>query len=168
MWRQITPSLCKQSQRHGYIMTKIMLQMPDDDGDVVSINKSDPEKLFIVFNAQCEYLKLEYASLVVKSNCNDETSRLFRSFKNNSAAFSDDSLRNVRIAVELAAVQNRFSPRLTKEQEGDVAEVHKVSKTVFNTASTREEIGSSPDEMKTVTRNSERPEASQRRRGLIA
>ena len=56
---------------------KIMLQMPDNDGDVVSINKSDLQKPFIVFNAQCEYLKSEYASLVVKSNFNDETSRLF-------------------------------------------------------------------------------------------
>ena len=49
---------------------KIMSQMPDNHGDVVSINKSDLEKLFIVFNAQCEYLKSEYASLEIKSNCN--------------------------------------------------------------------------------------------------
>ena len=89
--------------------------MRDNDGNVVSINKSDLEKLFLVFNAQCEYLKSEYASLVVKSNFNDETPRLLRSFENNSAAFSDDSLRNVRIAAELAAVQNRFST----DQEGD-------------------------------------------------
>ena len=47
---------------------------------------------------------------MVKSNFNDETSRLFRSFENNFVAFSDDSLINVRIAAELAAVQNRFSP----------------------------------------------------------
>ena len=104
---------------------KIMQQMRDNHGNVVSINKSDLEKLFLVFNAQCEYLKSEYASLVVKSNFNDETPRLLRSFENNSAAFSDESLRNVRIAAELAAVQNRFST----DQEGDIAEVHKVSHT---------------------------------------
>ena len=121
---------------------KIMLQISDNDSDVVNINKSDIEKLFIFLNAQCEYLKSEYASPVVKSNFNDTTSRHFRSFKNNSAAFSDDSLRNVRIAAELAAVQNRFSPN-NRAKERDVAEVRNVSNTVSITASTREEIGSS-------------------------
>ncbi|GFR62799.1 hypothetical protein ElyMa_000139000 [Elysia marginata] len=52
---------------------------------------------------------LENVITCPKIDINEETSRLFRSFENNSAAFSDDALRNVRVAAELSAAQTRFS-----------------------------------------------------------
>ncbi|GFR84553.1 reverse transcriptase [Elysia marginata] len=63
--------------------------------------------LFLTFASQINFLQSKYASLVVNSTFNAETSRLFRSFENNSAAFNDSSLRNVRVAAELAALSKR-------------------------------------------------------------
>ncbi|GFR90636.1 hypothetical protein ElyMa_004309200 [Elysia marginata] len=63
--------------------------------------------LFLTFTSQINFVQSEYASLVVNSTFNAEASRLFCSFENNSAAFNNSSLRNVRVAAELAALSNR-------------------------------------------------------------
>ena len=79
------------------------LQPVSEDDNVVTLQKEDLQKFFTVFAAQTNFLQGEFANLVVKSTFDDETSRLFRSFENNSAAFSDRSLQNIRLAAELAS-----------------------------------------------------------------
>ena len=46
MWRQITPSLCKQSERHGYIMTIIIIITTTTI--IISTNYKYAEKLRLV------------------------------------------------------------------------------------------------------------------------
>ena len=74
-----------------------------EDETSITIEKEQFQKLFTVFTAQVNYLQAEFANLVVKNTFDEETSRLFKSFENNSAAFSDESLRNIRLAAELAS-----------------------------------------------------------------
>lgn len=76
----------------------------ESSSDDVLVHKEDLQKLFTIFAAQCNYLQGEYANIIVKSNFDEDTSRIFRSFENNSAAFSDQSLKNIRIAAELASI----------------------------------------------------------------
>lgn len=78
------------------------LQPENEDDHVITIHKDDIQKLFTVFAGQINYLQGEYANLVVRSTFDDETSRLFRQFENNTGAFSDSSLQNIRLAAELA------------------------------------------------------------------
>jgi hypothetical protein len=73
----------------------------------VTLSYQDVQQLFIILSSEINFLQSEYAALVVKSTFNEETSRLFRSFDNNQAAFSPMQLQNVRIAADLASIQAR-------------------------------------------------------------
>ncbi|GFR62606.1 hypothetical protein ElyMa_000135100 [Elysia marginata] len=73
------------------------------------MKKSDLDSIFVALAAEVNFLQSGLAALVVKSTFNEDTSRIFRSFKNNQGSFSEASLQNVRVAAELAAAQSRFS-----------------------------------------------------------
>lgn len=57
------------------------------------------------------FLQSEYANIIVRSSFDDETSRPFTNLENNSSAFSDTSLQNIRIAAELVDVSNYSNNR---------------------------------------------------------
>jgi len=71
------------------------------------IPPAELDRLYVIFQAQVNYLQAEYSGLVVRSTFDEETGRLFRSFQNNAQAFSDRSLQNVRLAAELASLSAR-------------------------------------------------------------
>ncbi|GFR86020.1 hypothetical protein ElyMa_004189400 [Elysia marginata] len=59
--------------RYAETGLKIMSQIPDNENsETVIVQKDDLEKLFIVFAAQCTFLRSEYASLVVRLIFNEE------------------------------------------------------------------------------------------------
>ena len=81
---------------------------------VKSVNESTDSELSCVYTclaAQVNYLQSEFSSIVVKSTFDDDTTRVFRQFENNTAIFSDEALRNVRVAAELSALSQRSGPR---------------------------------------------------------
>ncbi|KAK3769041.1 hypothetical protein RRG08_008418 [Elysia crispata] len=80
-------------------------------GNLYHLTEDEVNALFVTLSASSHYLQSEYANIVVKSSFDDETSRLFCNLENNTAAFSDQSLRNIRTAAELAAVSNRSTAR---------------------------------------------------------
>ena len=86
-------------------LKQLSLITPDADG-VCHINQGDLQALFTIFAAQSAYLKGEYSNLVVRSSFSAETSRVFRAFENNTSTFSEYSLRNIRVAAELSALQH--------------------------------------------------------------
>ena len=88
---------------------KLISQYLPSDAEEYALTSADIEKLYIIFQAQINYLQGEYSSLVVRSTFDEETSRLFRAFQNNSQAFSERSLNNVRLAAELTSMSSRHS-----------------------------------------------------------
>ncbi|GFS18638.1 transposase [Elysia marginata] len=100
-----------KSARFAETGLKIPGNLPQDPQGQYSITENDIESLYTVFYAQVNYLQGEYSNLVVRSTFDDETSRLFRSFENNTQAFSERSLTNVRLAAELSALSTRSSSR---------------------------------------------------------
>ena len=81
---------------------------------VKSVNESTDSELSCVYTclaAQVNYLQSEFTSIVVKSTFDDDTTRVFRQFENNTAIFSDEALRNVRVAAELSALSQRSGAR---------------------------------------------------------
>ena len=87
----------------------VTLQPISEDEQLITLQKNDVQKLFTVLAAQANFLQGEYASLVVKATFDEETSRLFRSFENNTGAFSNQSLQNIRLAAELASHSSQRS-----------------------------------------------------------
>ena len=96
---------------------KLISQYSPSDAEEYALTSADIEKLYIIiFQAQINYLQGEYSSLVVRSTFDEETSRLFRAFQNNSQALSEMTLNNVRLAAKLTSKLSRhsrgnFSPR---------------------------------------------------------
>lgn len=78
------------------------LQPEGETDQSITLKKDDVQKFFTIYAAQINFLQGEYAGLVVKSTFDEETSRIFKSFENNSGAFTDSSLQNIRLAAELA------------------------------------------------------------------
>ncbi|GFR67202.1 hypothetical protein ElyMa_001991800 [Elysia marginata] len=79
------------------------LQPNQEDEHSMTLEKEEIQKLFTVFSAQINFLQAEFANQVVKSTFDEETSRIFRSFENNTGAFSGSALQNIRLAAELAS-----------------------------------------------------------------
>ena len=100
-----------KSARFAETGLKILGNLPQDIQGQYTLAENDIQSLNTVFYAQINYLQGEYSNLVVRSTFDDETSRLFRSIENNTQAFSDRSLTNVRLAAELSALSTRTSSR---------------------------------------------------------
>ena len=100
-----------KTARHSETGLKLLATITDPDNEIgngsFNLTTAQAQDLFTVFASQSQFLQSEYTSLVVKSTFNAETSRIFRSFENNSSAFTESSLRNVRIAAELSAFSDR-------------------------------------------------------------
>ena len=79
--------------------------------NTVNISEGELNCLFTCLAAQINYLQNEFTSLVVKSTFDEETARIFKQFENNSSTFSDNSLRNIRVAAELSTLSTRQARR---------------------------------------------------------
>lgn len=107
--------IIKQCARFAETGLKVIGASTSREEDQSAI-RADIEKLYTVLCAQIQFLQSEYANLVVKSTFNEETSRLFRSFENNTSAFTQQSLQNIRIAAELASITQPSPPRRRQAQ----------------------------------------------------
>ena len=111
--QEFKPSLkiISKTARHSETGLKLLANITSPNNETEDgsfyLTASQAQELFTVFASQSVFLQSEYTSLVVKSTFNAETSRIFRSFENNSCAFTESSLRNVRIAAELSAISDR-------------------------------------------------------------
>lgn len=95
------------------------LDTESDEREFVTVQKEQIQQLCTVFTAQINFLQSEYAKIIVKSKFDEETSHIFRSFENNSGAFTDRSLQNI------PAQQSLPIPVDEAQTNADVAEVHR-------------------------------------------
>jgi len=65
------------------------------------------DSLFLISHAQSKYLQDEYAALVVNSQFDNSTSRLFRALQKNTSGLNTDSLETLRSAATLAAASRQ-------------------------------------------------------------
>ena len=86
----------------------------DEDTNTFVLTEEDIGALYTTLSAESYYLQSEYSNIVVKSSFDDETSKIFQSLENNTAAFSGQALQNVRIAAELAAISGRTQTRYNR------------------------------------------------------
>lgn len=101
-----TLTIISKCARYAETGLKAIASFPpdeDEQSNSLTIEKVDIQKLFTIFSAQINFLQAEFANLVVKSTFDEETSRIFRSFENNTGAFSGNALQNIRLAAELAS-----------------------------------------------------------------
>ena len=111
--QEFRPSLkiISKCARHAETGLRLLSVISNPDNELpdhsFKLSADDVQDLYAIFASQTTFLQSEYANIVVKSTFNAETSRLFRSFENNGAAFTDSSQRNVPIAAELANVTQR-------------------------------------------------------------
>ena len=114
--------IISRSARHAETGLKIIAGITAPENEFADgsfhLTSSQAQELYTIFASQATFLQSEYTSLVVKSTFSAETSRIFRSFENNSSAFNESSLRNVRIAAELSAIaeRNQGNPRGAQSQ----------------------------------------------------
>ena len=108
-----TLKVISKCARHTETGLKLLSTLQQTSDGYCKLSEDDMQGLFVIFASQANFLQSEYTSIVVNSTFNAETSRIFRSFENNNAAFSNNSLRNVRIAAELAALANRTNTTRT-------------------------------------------------------
>ena len=103
--------ILSRSARFTETALKLLSTFSKSEDNSYTLTEDDVNALFIILSASSNFLQSEYANIVVKSSFDEETSRLFNNLENNTAAFSDKSLQNIRIAAELAAVSTRSSQR---------------------------------------------------------
>lgn len=84
-----------------YSETAVKLLSTIAPGEPVSQEKLD--QLFLVAHAQCKYLQDEFAALLVNSQFDNSTARIFRSLQRNTSGLNSDSLDTLRSAATLAA-----------------------------------------------------------------
>ena len=95
---------------------KLISSFSKEENRTFILSEEDIGAIYTTLSAQAYYLQAEYSSLVVKSSFDDETSRLYTSLENNTSAFSRQSLNNVRIAAELAAISGRGRRRANPDR----------------------------------------------------
>ncbi|GFR88390.1 hypothetical protein ElyMa_000769000 [Elysia marginata] len=87
-----TLKVVSKCARHAETGLKLLSTLTQDQDGSFYLAEDDMQGLFLTFASQTNFLQSEYASLVVNSTFNAETSRLFCSFENNIEAFNDSSL----------------------------------------------------------------------------
>ena len=109
--KQESLKVISKTARHAETGLKVLANITSPDNETSDgsyyLTATQAQDLFTVFASQATFLQSEYATLVVRSTFNAETSRIFKQFENNSSAFTESLLRNVRIAAELSSISDR-------------------------------------------------------------
>lgn len=84
-----------------YNETLVKLLTTIEPGSVITQETLD--QLFVIAHAQCRYLQDEFASLVVNSQFDSNTSKLFRALQKNTSGLNSTSLETLRSAATIAA-----------------------------------------------------------------
>ena len=100
-----------KTARHAETGLKVLANITSPDNETSDgsyyLTATQAQDLFTVFASQATFLQSEYATLVVRSTFNAETSHIFKQSENNSSAFTESLLRNIRIATELSSISDR-------------------------------------------------------------
>ena len=97
----------QKTARYAETALKVLASLESPTPTTLSYDNKDINNLYCVLAAQINFLQSEFSSILVKSNFNDETSRIFRSLEASNTSFSQQSLNNLRVSAELAAVSSR-------------------------------------------------------------
>ena len=76
-----------------------------------SIHPAFLDQLMTIFKAHLHYNQREYEAILVASQFDEDTSKLFRSFPKNNACFSEQGVSQLKLAAELPAISRK--PRST-------------------------------------------------------
>ena len=101
--------IIKKSARYTETALKILASLESPTPVTVAYDNKDINNLYCVLAAQINFLQSEFSGILVRSNFNEETSRIFKSLEATNAPFSQQSLNNLKISAELAAVSARSS-----------------------------------------------------------
>ena len=105
--------IIQKCARYAEVMLKV-LSLRDDETET-----DTNDKVFTCAVAQINFLQAEFANLVVKSSFDENTSRLFRQFENNSSVLNEQSLNSIRVAAELSSFQrSQTGPRTQARGRG--------------------------------------------------
>ena len=85
-----------------YAETSIKLLSSINEGN---IDEDSVQQLFTIQLAQIRYLQEEYSALVVQSQFDDSTARIFRSLQKNTSGLTPEALQQLKTATALAAVK---------------------------------------------------------------
>ncbi|KAH3704780.1 hypothetical protein DPMN_079841 [Dreissena polymorpha] len=88
------------SQCSRYSETSAKLQATLEPGQPLTQDTLD--KLFLISHAQCKYLQDEYAAVLVNSQFDNSTSKLFLALQKNTSGLNAESLETLRSAATLA------------------------------------------------------------------
>ena len=97
----------QKTARYAETALKILQTLRSPTPVTLVYDNEDINKLFIVLAAQINFLQAEFTNILVKSNFSEETSKIFRSLEATNNPFTPQSLSNLRISAELAAVSSR-------------------------------------------------------------
>jgi hypothetical protein len=70
--------------------------------DGINLSSEDLQDLFTITYAQASYLRGEYASLLVRGMTDEATAKIFNLFERNPTYFSDQTMKHLTNAAELA------------------------------------------------------------------
>lgn len=123
-WLKVNDSPAGVKQEHKHVLKilsksarftetglKLLTTFERSDNGNYILTEDEVNALYVTLSASSNFLQGEYTNIVVKSSFNEETSRLFNNLENNTAAFNESSLQNIRIAAELASVSGRSNQR---------------------------------------------------------
>ena len=96
-----TLKILSKCARYAEVMVKVLSTRNAES------EEENIDKLFTCVAAQINFLQSEFTNLVVKSSFDENTSRIFRQFENNTGIFNEQALNSIRVAAELSSVQNR-------------------------------------------------------------
>ena len=86
--------------KYSELILKIVSSIPDTDSTYI-------QEIALCAQAQQLYLQSEYANLVVQSNFDSQTAKLFRQLQRNTSAFPPAALDTLRSAASISAAQNQ-------------------------------------------------------------
>ena len=86
------------------------------DLDVNTITDEKLDELVTVAYAQVQYLRTEQTALMIKAEHGKRIGNFFRQLENNTSAFPESSIENVRTAVQLAGGSNHYHKRGNQNQ----------------------------------------------------
>ena len=107
--REDQPLLQIVTKSSKYVETAIRWLSVNSDKITAGRNIAEEDllELYKILQANISFLQGEYTAVLVKSQFDQDTSKLFKSLEKNNAAFNEQSLANLRAAAEISAARSR-------------------------------------------------------------
>ena len=96
--------------KYSELILKVVAEAPEDSPHL--------QEIALCAQAQQLYLQSEYTNLVVHSNFDSQTAKLFRQLQRNTSAFPPAALDTLRSAASISAAQNQHSQKSRYNSNG--------------------------------------------------